>query len=183
MNKSNAAGVLIFTGTFVFSISIMIGEALRPAYSVSKNAISDLGVGSQAPLFNDTVILFGVLLIVGALLLIFERKNSFFPYLLIVVGVGATIVGLFPENTGSMHGIGAAIAFIFSGITAIAGIAWIKSAFRYISLFIGILILAATVLFQSGMYYGLGLGGMERLIVYPGFLWSTGFSAYLMSRR
>jgi hypothetical protein len=36
------------------------------------------------------------------------------------------------------------------------------------------------VLFASGNYFGLGRGGMERLIAYPTLLWSVAFGGYLM---
>lgn len=181
MEKKHISGILIFIGSFVFSISIMIAEALKSSYSINSNYISDLGVGTNAWLFNYTVILFGVTMVVGALLLVSVKKRSVFPYLLILVGVGAMMVGLFPENTGSLHGIGASIAFIFAGLSAIAYVTWTKSSFRYASVIIGIIILASIFFFEEGKDLGIGAGGMERMIVYPGLLWGIALSVSLMS--
>ncbi len=183
MDRRNVSGVLILIGSFVFSISIMIAESLRPDYSISRNYISDLGVGANAWLFNCTVILFGLSLIIGAILLATINKRSPFPYILALVGIGATMVGLFPENTGSLHGIGATIAFISAGLSAITCLNWTGTAFRYASIFIGILILVSIGLFVNGTYLGLGVGGMERMIVYPGLMWSFGFSSILLSEK
>jgi hypothetical membrane protein len=41
--------------------------------------------------------------------------------------------------------------------------------------------LLATVLFTAGEYAGLGIGGMERLIVYPVLIWGAMFGASLSS--
>jgi len=41
--------------------------------------------------------------------------------------------------------------------------------------------LLATVLFTAGEYAGLGIGGMERLIVYPVLIWGAMFGDSLSS--
>jgi len=46
---------------------------------------------------------------------------------------------------------------------------------------LGTMSLVALVLFSSGIYLGLGKGGMERMIAYPALLWMVGFSGHLMS--
>jgi len=38
------------------------------------------------------------------------------------------------------------------------------------------------ILFTSGNYFGLGIGGMERMIVYPMLVWGLAFAGYLLSR-
>ncbi len=181
MKNEHAAGVLIFAGTFIFSISLMIGEALYKNYSVSGNVISDLGVGSTAILFNGTIIFLGITLVLAGIILSMPQRRAVFPYLLIIAGIGAMIVGLFPETTGSPHTIGAFLVFLFSGIAAIFGIKRFKSAFRFISPIIGILVLVSIVLYAMSIDLGIGDGGMERMIVYPALLWAIGLSVYLMS--
>ncbi|MCL4451653.1 MAG: DUF998 domain-containing protein [Candidatus Thermoplasmatota archaeon] len=181
MKNEHAAGVLIFAGTFIFSISLMIGEALYKNYSISGNVISDLGVGSTAYLFNGTIIFLGITLVVGGILLAMPERKAVFPYLLAIAGIGAMIVGIFPETTGAPHTIGAFIVFLFAGIAGIFGIKRFKSAYRFISPIIGIVVLASIVLYAMGIDLGIGVGGMERMIVYPGLLWAIGLSVYLMS--
>jgi hypothetical protein len=38
-------------------------------------------------------------------------------------------------------------------------------------------------LFVSGVYFGLGHGGMEKMIVYPVLLWYVGFGGHLMATK
>jgi uncharacterized RDD family membrane protein YckC len=60
-----------------------------------------------------------------------------------------------------------------------------KSPLFHVSVILGAVSLLAIVLFilghgSSGFYLGLGLGGMERFIIYPVLLWALGFGAYLI---
>jgi hypothetical membrane protein len=176
----------------------MIAEALFPGYSIANNEISDLGAncikvmhfmpgGScvieqpSAAIFDSSLFLAGVLVVVGAYLLTRASRKKVLPTLLVIAGVGAIGVGLFPENTGLLHIISASIAFVFFGLSAIASYRTITSPLRYISLVLGITTLVSLVLFVSGIELGLGLGGIERMITYPVIIWGMGFGSYLMS--
>lgn len=184
MNKENAAGVLIFVGAFVFSISILIGEALRPTYSVSLDVISGLGAGQNAYIFNDSIILMGVLLIISGILLITDGKKYPWIYTLIIVGIGAIGVGIFHVNTGfKPHSISATIAFVFSGISAILFATTKGTPLRYLSAAVGVLILVSFLLFRQRELLGLGVGGMERMIVYPTLLWAMAVSGYMLGKK
>ena len=57
------AGLLIFVGTAAFFSGIILSEALYPGYHVTQ-VISDLGVGPTAWLFNSTISIFGIFLII-----------------------------------------------------------------------------------------------------------------------
>ena len=48
------AGALLFLGVAQFLLCIIAAEAFYPNYLIHNNAISDLGVGSTAWLFNCT---------------------------------------------------------------------------------------------------------------------------------
>jgi hypothetical membrane protein len=56
-----------------------------------------------------------------------------------------------------------------------------KLPFSLISIFLGVMSLFALVLFAAQQYLGLGVGGMERMIVYPLLMWIIGFSGYLFA--
>ncbi len=96
-------------------------------------------------------------------------------------GIGATGVGVFNESFGSIHSLFSLLTFLSIGIFAVLAYRVVKPPMSYFSLVAGIMTLAATVLFTSGAYLGLGPGGMERMIVYPVLLWAIGFGAYLMA--
>ncbi len=96
-----------------------------------------------------------------------------------LAGAGSLGVGIFPENIIIIHGvpvphtIAAITTFVAGGAAAIASYRITKSLFRYFSIVLGIATLVAFALFSgtaSMDYLGLGVGGMERMIVYPTLL-------------
>lgn len=172
-------GGLLFVGGVQFLLVVTIAEALYPGYSISENWISDLGVGTTAILFNSSVFLLGSFMVVGAYY--FRRTcGSRFFILLIITGVGAMGVGLFPENFGIVHGISSLVTFVSGGLSAIMAHRLQKPPLSYFSALLGAMSLLAYAFSISGTYLGLGRGGMERMIAYPILLWIVGFGSYLI---
>jgi hypothetical membrane protein len=174
------AGMLIFIGSTLFLFGIITSEALYPGYHVTQ-VISDLGVGNTAWLYSSTIIMFGILIIISAYLLLNIGTDRYFTLLLGLTGMGAFLVGLIPETYGTPHAIAAVLAFISGGLCAILGYNVFRGPFSIFSPILGSITLLATVFFASGLYLGLGMGGMERMIVYPLIIWALGTGAYLMS--
>jgi len=174
------AGMLIFIGTALLFLGIMISEALYPGYHVTQ-VISDLGVGPAAWLFNSTVFIFGLFLIISAYLLLNIGTNRYFTILLGLAGTGAILVGLIPETQGVPHVIAATMVFLSGGLCALTGYKVFRGPFSLFSPVFGCITLVAMVLFVSNIYLGLGRGGMERMIAYPLIVWALGAGAYLMS--
>lgn len=175
------AGVLFLFGSVEFILAMLVGEASLPTYSVSTNAISDLGVGPTAPLFNGSVILLGLLVLGGAYFYHRTHRKLWITVPFLAAGIGPIGVGLFPENTGAPHAVFAFVSFAFGGLVALLIATQVAPPFRYASLLLGVTGLAALVLFAAGQFAGLGFGGMERMIVYPVLLWEAAFGGYLMS--
>jgi hypothetical membrane protein len=160
---------------------LVVAEALYPNYSVSLNYISDLGVGSTALIFNSSVFLLGLLVVAGAYFIREAFKSNFLFITLILTGIGAMMVGLFPETAGVMHTIASLITFLFGGLAAIVSYKVEKPPFSYLSVVLGALGLVGLGLFASGNYLSLGVGGMERMIAHPVLLWAVGFGGHLVS--
>jgi hypothetical protein len=57
---------------------------------------------------------------------------------------------------------------------------FVKSPLSYAPIILGGVTLLAIVLQASGFYLGLGLGGIERLEIYPALLWGLVFDGYLI---
>ncbi len=180
---SKVAGLLLFLATLQFSVGLMIAAARYPGYSIANNYISDLGVGAAAMIFNSSIIALGVLIVVAAFFIHRVFSNWILTALLVIAGVGAAGVGVFPEDVPTLHGLFALIAFVFSGIVALATAAFVRSPLRYLSLVMGVISLAALGLFVTGYYLGLGVGGMERMIVLPILGWGMAFGGYLMANE
>jgi len=190
MNFKRAAGVLLFAGAVLFLTGMHLAEYLYPGYSVSGNYISDLGATCRATctvfqpsaiIFNSSVILFGLLILISAYLTWREFNNPIIAALICLSGLGAVGVGLFPETAGFLHVIVSFITFFFGALAAIAASRLVKEPFSYFSVLMGLASLSALVLYGLNIYLGLGPGGMERMIAYPIVLWAIGFGGYMMS--
>ena len=172
--------MLIFIGTALFLFGIMISEVLYPGYQVTQ-VISDLGVGPTAWLFNSTIFIFGIFLIISAYLLLNIGTNRYFTILLGLAGAGSVLVGLIPETQGVPHVMAATLVFLSGGVCALTGYHVFRGPLSLFSPVFGCITLVAMVLFASDLYPGLGIGGMERMMAYPLIIWALGVGAYLMS--
>ena len=178
------AGILIFIASLQFILAMTISEALYPQYSVSANYISDLGepskAGSVAYIFNSSIFLLGLLTVISAYFIqrIFDYK--IFSTFLVLTGIGAMGVGLFPESFGILHTIPSFITFFFGALSTIASYKLQKRPLSYLAIILGLLSLLALILFALDIYLGLDKGGMERMIAYPILLWALGFGGHLI---
>jgi hypothetical membrane protein len=181
------AGALVFVGGSQFVLGMLAAEALYPGYSISQNYISDLGAGPSALIFNSSVFLLGLMIVVSAYFVQRSFRNRLVTGLLVLAGAGAMGVGVFPENYPAMHEIVSDIALIFGGLVPIAACRLVRKPLSYLSVVMGVLSLSAMVLlsaeysFSLGEQYflGLGPGGIERMIAYPILLWAIAFGGYL----
>jgi hypothetical membrane protein len=98
---------------------------------------------------------------------------SYFPFYL--GWTGETVV------TGAfiMHLSGAYLNGVVGILAAIATWRFTRAPMRYITVTLVAVSAAGLILLFSGNYLGLGLGGMQRVGVYPMLLWSVAFGAYL----
>jgi len=172
-------GALLFLGAAQLILVMTVAEALYPEYNMAANYISDLGVGSTALLFNTSAVLFGVMVLLGVA---FGRRSIGSPLMLTLAltGAGAVGVGLFPETTGAPHQICALIAFFLGAVSAIISYRITRRPLSYFSVVLGVIALAALVLYFSHYDLGIGRGGMERMIAYPSLVWALGFGGFMM---
>jgi hypothetical membrane protein len=179
-DTKKTAGALFFFGSIQILLLMIVAEAVCPDYSVSQNYISDLGVGNTAYIFNSSVFLLGVFILAGTYFVHKTFGFSLLSILLVLTGIGAMGVGMFPGDAGIIHSIAAMICFLFGGLSAVISYKVQKSPFSYFSVVLGAISLLALGLFVSGACLGLGYGGMERMIAHPTLLWGVGFGGYLM---
>jgi hypothetical membrane protein len=189
------AGCLFFLAVTQFVMCIFIAEALYSGYSLYGNYISDLGVGPSSKIFNSSVFVLGLVVLVG---LYFLRNISGLKgirILLFLMAIATMGVGILTKDFPVAHGAVSSAAFFFSGLAAIISAKVLQKPFSWISAALGALILVALGLFSVGMitsgsltsttaydsvfYLGLGAGGMERMVVYPALMWLAGFSGWL----
>jgi hypothetical membrane protein len=193
--------IVLFVAAAQFIVANIVTQiGYGPGYSLSGNYISDLGAvncglfgGSGSfpghyacspwhDVFNASCVILGLLLILAVFLIQTafpqRRSRTIGLALLAIAGIGAIGVGLSPEDVNiTVHSASATIAFAGSGFALIVlGFAMFRDTrwdgFRAYTLLSGVVGLVALVLFATKTYAGLGVGGMERLIVAPVILWS-----------
>jgi hypothetical membrane protein len=137
--------------------------------------------GNYAAIFNVSIIFAGALGIASAYFIQQAFKNRLFTSLLMINTFCNILIGVFAEDISMpMHGISALIGLIFGLGATFMSSRFVKSPLSYAPIILGGVTLLAIVLQGSGFYLGLGLGGIERLEIYPYLLWVLGFGAYLI---
>ena len=180
-----------------FITQVVVATAWPRQFSLTTDYISDLGntfcgaypAGSTHMVcspwhlaMNSSFMVLGVTMIIGAVL-----TRDAFPdgwvralaaLLFTLAGLGVFVVGIYPENTdNARHVLGAGLNFVAGNIAMIVyGLALaqrrgVHSSRMWFSLFAGTLGMLATLLFISGHFLGIGLGGMERVAAYPMTVW------------
>jgi hypothetical membrane protein len=181
LDDRQRAGLALFAGTIQFAIGLTIAEAVQPEYSVSENYISGLGVGAAAYIFNGSIILLGLMLLAAALFLLRVLRDRIFPIVVAIAGIGAVGVGIFTETAPwPLHTLFSFIAFFFSALSAILAFRILQWPLNCLSIVLGVVSFGALLLFATRTYAGLGVGGMERMIVWPVLTWAIAFGGYLV---
>lgn len=181
MANLRSPGLWLLVGGLVILFLIHLSESLYPGYSISANYISDLGVGPMlsSAIFTVAVILFGLMALLAAVLLRQRDRRSMIWLLLALSGIGAIGVGVFNEDYPLVHRPSALLAFLFGNLAALYSYRMVRPPLAYVFALLGLIGLSALALYGGGIYIGLGVGGMERMILYPAMFWAIGFGAYL----
>ena len=184
-----------------FFIQILVGTRFSPHYSLTRNAISDLG-NSSCGIFNNrqicsplhtlmnlSFLTLGITMITGSMLLCqrFKKsRNVIVGFTLFAIGgAGTALVGIFPENTVSvLHGIGAALPFLIGnvGVVILGFSLEVPKIFRIYTVLSGSIALVALGVYASGHYIGLGEGGLERVVAYPQTIWMIILGLYSLAQ-
>lgn len=191
------AGIGSATAALVLLMGIVTAEVEYPVarhYS-SRQEISDLGATRpphavvtqpSATIFDLTMLVAGVLLLVVAWGLWRTYRHRPLLFVSAAFGLCTGLVGVFPGNT-SPHPWIALGAFVTSSATALVASRVLPGPFRWVSLAVGVLAAAALVVGLSGssspVARELGLGGVERWIVYPLVLWLAALGGHLLAPR
>jgi len=186
------AGVLFVVAWIQLTLFTTIAEGLYSNYSLQVNFVSDLGVQPQSAIvWTASVLVAGVLVIIGGLALSdFGRGHRELLVTFALTGVGLLGVAAFNENTFyDAHLALSLLAFAFAAISSIiVAIRLVKGLFRYLSLIFGVLMIIGMVILYSSLFvasiasvfFALGKGFAERIILLPELIWFIMFGAYLI---
>jgi len=136
---------------------------------------------------NISFVLLGLIILLGSWLIHFqfnkpERITVGF-ILFSLGGIGAILVGLFPENTiYFLHGLGSFLPFLFGNIALVVlGLSLNVSKFlRIYTILSGTIALIAFCFYITHHYLGIDEGGVERLMAFPQTIWMIVFGVYLL---
>ncbi|MFZ3355138.1 MAG: DUF998 domain-containing protein, partial [Thermoplasmata archaeon] len=192
------------------AIGFVVGNAVTQLgwthpYSLLHNYISDLGAvycgnfpassthyvcSPWHDVFNGFVILMGVCFILAALTIRSAFPPGHWTSLgllgILVAGLGAIGVGLFPEDVNvTLHALSAVAAFLIGNLAVIAlGLAIAKdrrwNGFSTYTVVSGVFGLVFLFVYLFHVWGPLGLGGAERLIVAPILLWASVAGIHIM---
>jgi hypothetical membrane protein len=187
LDSRTLAGVAFFALAAQFMTVIMLAAAMVPGYDFRGGAISDLGVFAEtALLFNASLVLVGLLNLVGGYFFYRTHGKRWLLGVFAVAGVGAIGAGLFPLDTGGLHGLFALLAFLFFNVQALGSATRLTGIVRGLSVLAGVVGIVFVVLMALGdagnaaAFGPIGHGGTERMIVYPVMLWLVAFGGYLL---
>lgn len=202
------AGILLVVGGIQFMLGVVIGESQYPGYSTSKNTLSDMSgscpsidpanplncinsvvLQPSATIFSSIVFIIGLTAAVSAYFIHKTLGGRIAPALLLLTGIAAMGVGVFPGNAGVAHGYFSMATFYSRGLAAIASYRILKESkpMQCISVILGsiaIIILMSLVIFggsNSPFINTIGVGGAERLVAYPVVFWLITLGGYLLA--
>jgi hypothetical protein len=101
-------------------------------------------------------------------------------YLPFYVGTPTSPTSGVVEAAIDLHLIGSISAFLLVIVLMFFAYRFTRGLFRYFSPVLGVVALAALLLFASGNYLGMGFGGTERVLIYSFDVWITGLGGYLL---
>jgi hypothetical membrane protein len=202
LDKRRLAGALLSIGALQWFFSVMTAEGLHQGYNLTPSQwipysnqihyVSELGLGSTAPIFNISTIVLGLMVAFASYLLYLKNRNVLFSSLLLMCGVGAAGVGVFPTNIQPIHGIFQVFALWFGAFSAILSFRKQEVPLSYISAVLGIVSFVTSIVFfpylglganDMSTFLGLGKGAMERIVIYPLILWVFGYGYHIAGKN
>ncbi len=197
LSRVRLGAVLLIVGSVQFFIAMAVEQALRPGYydvGIGSNTISDLGVNIHGWgydwIFNSSVMILGFLAIAGivALYPVLPKNGRTYPAAWVVcIGcLGAICIGIFTESTTAMGGLAHDYFSVFTfgfaniGLTMMGIAMWgdkVWGRHALLTLGLGILSVVALAFYiqnelTKGIYFGLGEGGLDRVVAFPVILWA-----------
>ena len=174
------AGLLLVIGSIQWFFIVLIAEGLYPGYVSSFHYVSTLGTGLTANLYNASTFLLGVCVVTASFLIIRSKPSRLFFALLLIAGLGAMGLGVFPEDSRPMHGVVTPITLIFGGLAGAFAFKVQSRPLSYLSMILGAGSIIMGLLFIPYMglsvesdvtYLGFYKGTLERIVIYPLILW------------
>jgi hypothetical membrane protein len=172
---TRVAGICGILIPVVMFTCLGLSIASSPWFTWTQHALSDLGIQKNtAILFNNGMILGGILTLIFSLGLIKILSNKTGAYLLALSSVALIGIGLFPETIFTIHFITSASFFVLLTIAfLIIGITIKQNSFERS---MGLLALVLAMIAISSTIFLFHLDGIaitEALSCFPAFIWCS----------
>jgi hypothetical membrane protein len=170
-------------------LGILAAESWYDGYNSRIDYVSELGIGPTASIYNVSVFILGVFVLVGAFFLYKSSERKLLPILLIVSGIGCMGVGVFPGYLQPMHSIATMLAIMFGAFSAMTSYTYQTRPMSIISLVLGSMSLVLSILFipylglptgSTETFMGMAKVSLERWAINPILAWIIGFGGYLI---
>ena len=188
--STRLAAIFFLSSIQYFVVQYVVARRWPRPYSVARNTISDLGSSVCGKFdgryvcspwhsaMNVSFVCLGSTMVAGSVIMRRVHRSSWATssgfVCLAIGGIGVVVVGLVPENTVPLvHGLGAALPFLVGnvGVLLVGFTRWRTVRFSVISLILGAIPLFALFFYTRAQFFGLGVGGMERIVAYPQTIW------------
>lgn len=205
INRLGAYSLLVAAPVFL-SANVIVGLAWSdPSFSWATNNVSDLGnvtcglwdttrprlvCSPWHTAMNVSMVVTGLLIALGVLLgrrVLGDGAAARATQVLVAAGAGGYVLaGLYPADVNeNNHFLAALLLFVVGNagmvIAALARRSPFLASMRGASIILGLTGIAGTVLFFAQADLGFGVGGMERVAVFPMLIWT--FVAGLQALR
>lgn len=188
-DNATLSGTLLYIGGVQWFLGMLLAEAWYPGYSSRIDYVSDLGTGPTALVYNVSVFLLGLCVVLAAYFMLKSIEKRVQPILLTITGIGAMGVGVFPADMQPVHSLFTLIAILFGALAAISSYQIQSPPISYISVSLGLLSLIAVIIFMPYLglpvgstetYLGMAKGTMERWAIYPILAWAIGQGSHMV---
>ena len=190
-NTTTLSGFFFLIGGVQWFLGILLAESWYDGYSSRIDYVSDLGTGPTALIYNLSVFMLGVFVVIGTFFLYTVEKRKLLPILMTICGIGCMGVGIFPANLQPMHSVATLLAIMFGGFAAVGSYSYQTKPMSIISVGLGLMSFILAMIFipylglpfgSTETFLGMAKGSLERWAINPILAWIMVFGAYMMGK-
>jgi hypothetical membrane protein len=192
VDNSTLGGALLYIGALQWFLGILLAEAWDSGYNSRIDYISELGVGSTAAIYNTSVFVLGLCMVLAAYFMFRAIRCRVQSLLLAISGIGAMGLGIFYGTIQPWHSLCTLIAIVFGCLAAISSYKIQSPPVSYVSVILGVMALAAAIIFfpylglpmgSTETYLGMAKGSLERWAIYPILAWAMSHGSHMVNAR
>ena len=162
MDNKKIAGFLLNVGGILYILGTVIGDKY-----------------GNATIYNLSVLLLGIFMVVGAYFIQLTFKLGIFSILLAIAGIGTTALGLL-EQDSMIYFVFAGIGYVSFALSAITSYKFEESPLGYFSVALGLCTLVALIFWVSGLELSPGITITPIIADFPILLWLISFGAHII---